>query len=213
MIIEHNAAAGPAKNQTGPLPASARALIARLALVWGTPDLESRVHVRASRRMTRTLARAFPSTGEVRISTRVLEFAPEDMLLEIVCHEAAHVACFLIHGRRVQPHGPQWRWLMRQAGYAPWVRLNTDAIPSFPQPSRRPRVYQHHCPACGWTGLARTTNRRWRCAACVAVGRSGRLVVGKQEPLRIQEGCDANDKRLRPLPASHRKGSGDSQPS
>jgi predicted SprT family Zn-dependent metalloprotease len=165
-----------------PLPICARSLIARLALVWGTPDLESRVHLRTSRRMTRTLARAFPSTGEVRISTRVLEFAPEDLLLEIVCHEAAHVACFLIHGRRVRPHGAEWRRLMRRAGYAPRVRLNTDAIPSFPQPSRRPRVYQHHCPACGWTGLARTTNRRWRCAACVTAGRSGRLVVGRVGP-------------------------------
>lgn len=184
VILGHSAAAGPAESRTGPLPASARALIARLAFVWGTPDLGTRVYVRASRRMTRTLARAFPSTGEVRISTRVLEFAPEDLLLEIVCHEAAHVACFLIHGRRVQPHGAQWRRLMRQAGYAPRVRLNTDAIPSFPQPLRRPRVYQHHCPTCGWTGLARTTNRRWRCAACVAVGRGGLLVVGKVERRR-----------------------------
>ena len=116
MNPERRGAADRIENASGPLPANARALLARLAMVWDTPDLESRVHVRTSSRMTRTLARAFPATGEVRISTRVLEFAPEGLLLEIVCHEAAHVACFLIHGRRVRPHGQEWRRLMRRAG-------------------------------------------------------------------------------------------------
>ena len=179
MNTGRNGTADQVGSSTERLPACARPLLARLSIVWGTPDLESSVHIRASRRMTRTLARAFPATGEIRVSSRVLEFAPEDLLREIVCHEAAHVACFLIHGRRVRPHGQEWRRLMRQAGYAPRVRLSTDTIPSLAHPPRRPRVYQHHCPACGWTRLARTTNRRWRCAACVAVGRSGRLIVGK----------------------------------
>lgn len=179
MVLGRHRAADIDACSASCLPACARSLLIRLAMVWDAPGLVARVRVRASSRMTRTLARAFPATGEVRISTRVLEFAPEALLLEIVCHEAAHIAAFLIHGRRVRPHGREWRRLMQQAGYPPRVRLRTDALASFPQPARRPRVYRHHCPACGWTSLARTTNRRWRCAACVAVGRNGRLVVAK----------------------------------
>ncbi len=154
-------------------------MIADLADRWSVPKLKDGVRVVPSSRMTRALARAYPRLNTIRISTRVLEAAHAEFLREVVVHEAAHVAAYLKHGARIRPHGREWQALVRHAGYEPRVRFDSGRIEGLPAPRQRPRVYQHRCPVCHWTHLARTTNRRWRCAICVRAGREGRLVVSK----------------------------------
>ncbi len=160
-------------------------LLTHLASTWSLPDLPSRIHLAASTRMTRALARAYPATGRISISARALRHGSEDLLREILCHEAAHIAVFMKHGgRRVRPHGREWQELVRQAGYEPRVRMPAGAGLPAAAVQRRPRAYTHHCPVCGWTQVKRTTNRRWRCATCVASGRSGLLEVKTAHALR-----------------------------
>jgi predicted SprT family Zn-dependent metalloprotease len=165
------------------IPGSAGPLLAHLSALWGIPDLRRRTRIVPSSRMTRALARAYPSTGTIRISTRVLESGSDDLIREVLCHEAAHLACRMRHGRRVRPHGREWRDLMRQTGYQPRVRFAYEATRLPPSPGRRPLVYEHRCPNCGWRQMARTTNRRWRCAACVRAGREGVLQVTRDPDL------------------------------
>lgn len=153
------------------------AMMAGLADRWSIPTLMDGVRVVPSSRMTRTLARAYPRLKTIRISTRVLELENDEFLREIVAHEAAHLACYIKHGARIRPHGREWRELMRQAGYQPRVRFDSGSVEGLPAPQQRPRVYEHACPVCGWTQMARTTNRRWRCATCVRAGRDGGLEV------------------------------------
>ncbi len=98
---------------------------------------------------------------------------------EIVCHEAAHLVVFERHGRGGRPHGREWQELMRRVGLAPRVRIQLapdDAARSVRAAS--PRVqFEHRCPVCQMSRLARRPMSRWRCRACVRAGRSGRLEV------------------------------------
>jgi predicted SprT family Zn-dependent metalloprotease len=41
----------------------------------------------------------------------------------VLCHELAHLAARERHGDRIRPHGPEWKALMRAAGYEPKTRL------------------------------------------------------------------------------------------
>lgn len=65
-----------------------------------------------------------------------VELGPRFKLLrkrqaEVLCHELAHAAAIHRYGSRIAPHGPQWRQLVRVAGFAPGTRLG---VPSFSLP-------------------------------------------------------------------------------
>jgi len=148
-----------------------------LSRAWSVPALLSTVHISISPRMTRTLARAFPRTGEIRLSAPVVQSGSPELIREVLCHEAAHIAAHLKYGRGIRPHGTEWRDLVRLAGFEPRVRLASPAGLAPVPVRRRPLVFQHRCASCGSLFLSRTTNRRWRCASCVRAGRDGRFVV------------------------------------
>jgi predicted SprT family Zn-dependent metalloprotease len=99
----------------------------------------------------------------------------------VVCHELAHLAARERHGDRIHPHGPEWKALMRAAGYAPRVRM--PAPPNAPTPQlRRPRrrrryLYLHHCRRCRLSRTAKRSVPRWRCAACLTAGLDGILDI------------------------------------
>ena len=58
---------------------------------WRTSDLPDRVHIVFSSRLHASLGRCSPRTGSIRLNPGLLEADPE-ILREVVCHEAAHVA-------------------------------------------------------------------------------------------------------------------------
>jgi pimeloyl-ACP methyl ester carboxylesterase len=89
--------------------------------VWGVPDLPARVHISFSRRLTRSLGRCTLRTGSIRLNPELLHAGP-GVLREVVCHEAAHAAAWILHGGAARAHGREWKELMRRAGYEPRAR-------------------------------------------------------------------------------------------
>jgi SprT protein len=143
---------------------------------WGVPELPSRVRISFSQRLQRSLGRCSPSTGWIRLNPGLLDGAPE-ALREVVCHEAAHVAAWLLHGRRARAHGSEWKDLMRLAGYAPRVRWAESSVPESVRVRRSAVVYVHSCPVCSAHWVARRSVPAWRCGTCRDAGRAGRLTV------------------------------------
>lgn len=163
-----------------PLSTEAIASARRWLHLWNTPELAGRTTIEWSVRMTRSLGRCYPERRLIRLAAFV-DKADKALLEEVLCHELAHLAAREIHGRRIRPHGPEWKALMRAAGYDPKVRL--PAPPNAPQPRpRRPRtrrryLYLHRCPRCQLSRPARRAVRRWLCAACLASGLDGVLEI------------------------------------
>ena len=144
---------------------------------WGLRGFEQSVRVEWGRQFRRSLGRVHLERRVVRLSA-ALAVAPITVLLEVLCHEVAHLAASDLHGRRCQPHGPEWAALVRAAGYEPRRRIpwSAPAPPSQRTVGRR-RQYIHHCPVCQLRRMAWRPVRRWRCAACVAAGLPGRLEI------------------------------------
>jgi predicted SprT family Zn-dependent metalloprotease len=141
------------------------------ARLWGVPGLDARLSIEWSRRLRRSLGRAFPQRGLVKLSA-ALRSAPAERVLETLCHEVAHIAVLELHGAPCRPHGPEWAALVRAAGFVPSVRLRGT--------TERPgdvRLYLHWCPVCHARRVARRAVRRWRCAGCVGAGLDGTLNV------------------------------------
>ena len=157
-----------------------RAALARRRLtawsrLWGVPDLGQHLLIAYSTRLARSLGRCQSSTSTLLLHP-ALDTLDAGWFTEVLCHEAAHVACARLSPRTARPHGEQWQRLMRLAGYLPRVRLQPP--PGFP--ARRARAacrYEHFCPVCQWVRFAARPMSRWRCADCVAAGLDGRLAV------------------------------------
>jgi ribosomal protein L37AE/L43A len=157
-------------------------LIRTWAEAWGLPGLEDAISVSFSPRLRRSLGRCTPTTGQVVI-TSSLAHGPFRSLADVACHEAAHVAAFVLSGSVSDPHGPLWHELVRTAGFRPRVRRTITALGD--RKARRqiaPRLlYEHRCPVCQSVRFARKHVSRWRCAECALAGLSGELVVTKHE--------------------------------
>ena len=108
----------PMKDKTPKLPTWFHHHLAEWSTRWNRPGLETRVTVQFSSRMTRSLGRCYTERGLIRLSERLLE-GPRSLLEEALCHELAHVAVHELNGKRCRPHGPEWKTLMRAAGYEP----------------------------------------------------------------------------------------------
>jgi predicted SprT family Zn-dependent metalloprotease len=153
--------------------------VGRWANLWSARGLQSRVSVSFSQRMRRSLGRCVPQRGVVRLNARVLRGNPE-LLDEVLCHELAHIATFELHGPKVRPHGPEWGALMRAAGFEPRVRTRLNRDVQAAREAADQALYEHRCPVCHMTRLARRPVRRWRCAACSVAGLEGKLVITKR---------------------------------
>jgi predicted SprT family Zn-dependent metalloprotease len=160
--------------------ATCEAWLAAWAAVWGVPELPARVWIVFSGRLQSSLGRCAPGEGLIRLNPGLLDGSVETRR-EVVCHESAHVATWMLHGRRARAHGAEWKQLMRLAGYAPRVRWAESAVPASVRERRRPVAYYvHTCAVCRARWVARRTSSAWRCATCRDAGREGRLTVSKQ---------------------------------
>lgn len=104
--------------------------------VWGADDLAAQITVEFSSRMTRSLGRCYPERNLIRIAQFVLEDS-DALVQEVLCHEAAHLAAYHLHGTSIRPHGPEWKALMLAAGYPPTVRFRR--VDLFAPPARPPK--------------------------------------------------------------------------
>lgn len=159
-----------------------RPLIARWGALWDLPGLEDRVAISFSTRFRTSLGRCAPASGEIRLAAFLLD-GPGGLLCEALCHEAAHAAVHELHRRRPKPHGPEWRGLMEAAGFEPRARIPAVLLEGLVPPATRRRpAWEHRCPVCHASWVARTAVQRWRCAACCEEGLEGRLVITKLAP-------------------------------
>lgn len=157
----------------------------RWSTLWKLPTLPDEIQVTCDKRLSRSLGRCHPDKGSIRLHPGVLD-GPESLLLEVVCHEAAHVAVNRLHGRSVRPHGPEWAHLVRVAGFEPRVRMNPAGLPASCKKALRPRtLYRHRCRVCGATRTARRPVRRWRCRACHEAGLDGRLEITSYPTIEV----------------------------
>jgi predicted metal-dependent hydrolase len=88
------------------LPSHLAESLDRWLRLWDVPYLERESRIEWSPRLTRSLGRCYPDRRLVRISAH-LETATDGLLLEVLCHEMAHLAARELHGRNVRPHGPE----------------------------------------------------------------------------------------------------------
>jgi len=154
--------------------------------LWNTPSLAARTTIEWSPRLTRSLGRCYPERRLIRLAgflNNGLDEGETALLEEVLCHELAHLAARELHGRNIRPHGPEWKSLMRDAGYEPKTRLPAPA--NAPKPKRTPRrrqryLYLHRCPVCHLSKTAKRAVRRWRCAACLDAGLDGTLDITRR---------------------------------
>jgi hypothetical protein len=152
--------------------------------LWGVACLPDQLTISVSTRMRRSLGICDPTTRSLRVSAYAVKRGGA-LLDEVLCHEAAHAAVELLHGRGCRPHGPEWAVLMQSAGFAPRRELTLQAtdFPVRDAPDKR-RLYVHRCPVCQAVRVARRPVPQWRCAACSALGLDGVLVISERNAIR-----------------------------
>ena len=123
-------------NSKRPLPDHTPELLQGWCDLWGVGTLTREISVELSSRMTRSLGRCYPDRKLIRIARFVLEES-EELFQEVLCHEAAHLAAYHLHGRAIRPHGHEWKALVQQAGYAPAVRFQEARLSRIPPRNHR----------------------------------------------------------------------------
>jgi predicted SprT family Zn-dependent metalloprotease len=163
-----------------------RALIAGWGVLWGVPDLADTVSVAFSGRLKRSLGRCRPAAGRIALQARLRH--QDELLAEVLCHEAAHVAAYRLSNNEALPHGSLWHDLVRAAGLEPRVRRSASGDEAAPPPRRSSRFqYEHRCPICHTVRYARRPVPAWRCAECLDSGLSGELVVTRAADRRERD--------------------------
>lgn len=151
-----------------------------LARGWNWRREPAAIEVTVNPRLTRTLARSFPSEHCIEVSRRLLR-RDARRVREALIHELAHLAASDIYPAGCRPHGPEWAALVRAAGVEPHAtargRKRREHAGSQPRSTSAGFLYEHRCPVCHSSRLARRPVPRWRCAACVEAGLDGRLEV------------------------------------
>lgn len=171
-------------------PTQARAVqrvLRGLGALWDAPALTS-IEVVANPRLSRTLGRLVARELRIEIGPRAL--GDSKRLWEVVTHEGAHAALATARVAKSQtPHGPEWRRLMALAGYpearaAHWrCRTTREATQSGRRPkpaALEARLYDHWCPVCQSSRVARRPVKAWRCAACAEAGLDGTLEITRR---------------------------------
>jgi superfamily II DNA or RNA helicase/diadenosine tetraphosphate (Ap4A) HIT family hydrolase len=127
--------------------------IAAWGALWGLPGLEGQVQVEFSPRLRVSLGRARPDSGRITLHEG-LRGSRTGFLLEVLCHEVAHVAVVLL-ARELDrpppaPHGPEWEALVMAAGFRPVRQITraealAEGVVLEPLPEGDP---DPHCPFC-----------------------------------------------------------------
>ena len=122
------------------IPEGLRSRARQWGELWGVPHLADSVTVEFSPRFRSSLGLCRPVEGRVRLAAHLTNGRPE-LLEEVLCHELAHVAVYRLHGRSVRLHGPEWKGMVRSAGFEPRVRFHREEG-GFPARAPRPGFSQ-----------------------------------------------------------------------
>lgn len=153
-----------------------REILASFLELWGLSSLTDRVTIEVSRRMTRSLGACYTDRRLIRLNPALLHPSRRELLKEVVCHEAAHIAVQESFGSKARPHGPEWKRFVTRAGFLAETRLSFHRR-ARTKKGRRRVVYEHRCPVCQTVRMAEAPVPNWRCAGCRASGLDGRLTI------------------------------------
>lgn len=160
------------------------AAVARWCRLWRVPALPAKVSFKRNPRLKTTIARWQEKLQCVELGPRFFAFRRRKE--EILCHELAHAAAILLHGRGIAPHGQEWCALVEAAGFVPGSMLKTRM--HGPQETRAvstPTLYEHRCPVCHAVRYAKRAMARWRCVECVEAKLPGQLQIVRRPRERV----------------------------
>ena len=154
--------------------------IAKWAGLWKTPRLPQLVTISYSSRLRRSLGRTRPVSATVTLNSQ-LAAAPRAVVLEVLCHELAHIAAHQLYGCGISPHGPEWRTLVQSAGYTPSVALTCSWVTPSPRnaPSTTSRE-RYQCPVCRTEYFSKRRGSRLVCTLCLGAGRTTPITLVPQ---------------------------------
>ena len=89
------------------------------SIKWGLSRLARDVDVVFAEDLNGDLGQCDLSSHEIRLHGLLLEPGREELLLEVLCHEAAHLVAYHRYGTGIDSHGPEWQGYMRKVGYDP----------------------------------------------------------------------------------------------
>ena len=148
-------------------------IVHRLCSLWGIECIADQIRVEFSSRMTRSLGRTQSLRKIIRLNSK-LSTSLGGHLEEVLCHELAHIAAIHKFGRSIRPHGKEWQALVRQASYAPNIRMVLNGQCNT---SPRTNTFRHVCPVCHSERIAKRRMTRWRCKNCVENSLNGKLHI------------------------------------
>lgn len=158
----------------------ARELITGWGRLWGVPSICSGLEFSFSARMRARLGSCHPSRRKITLNAILARPENRAVAVEVLCHEAAHLAASDLFGRGIKPHGSEWKALMRAASFVPRVRFDPSGIDGLARERRRRFTYHHVCGDCGARFASDRTDRRWRCRSCYSRTGGGRLRVVRE---------------------------------
>ncbi len=152
MSLELNALMHRAQQQT-------RQLLRQAAEHYGMPT--PRVEIRFDLRGHAAGQARLPARGRplIRYNPRLLQENGEHFLRRTVPHESAHIIAFRLHGRRIRPHGVEWKAVMELFG-ADSRRCHDFDVSTVPG-----RRYTRHPYRCGCREHSLTSIRHNRIQA------------------------------------------------
>lgn len=113
--------------------------------------LAEQVEVVWNHRMRTAAGRAYYQIGRIELNTRLQQLPEESRGTEIqntFLHELAHLVSFArARGRKIQPHGPEWKQACHDLGIPGEDRCHSLNF----QPRRMKRKYAYICGNCGST--------------------------------------------------------------
>jgi predicted SprT family Zn-dependent metalloprotease len=151
-------------------------LTQKLGALWGV-RLAGLTVVRNPRLRT-TRARYLPLERRLEVSKAAARAPhPERVLI----HELAHAAAVELYGRKVRPHGKEWKALIQTAQRAGFKTATPRPLRPR-RPTKRPTTsrFDHVCPVCQYRRIAKRRMTTWRCPDCRAAGLPGHLAIEKR---------------------------------
>ena len=148
---------------------------------WGCPQLHKQTTVRFSRRMYRSIGRCYPERRLLSLNESLREMRDVE-ILDVLCHELAHIVAYEFFGRHIKPHGKEWRALVGAVGFVPRTKYCGDPTLGSTRNRTNPRPrYLHRCLTCFAQRIAGRPVHSWRCAECVENGLPGDLTITRLE--------------------------------
>jgi predicted SprT family Zn-dependent metalloprotease len=148
--------------------------------LWGVPDLLEGMTVKRNRKLRTTVARWIDEKKQVELGPRFFKLTNRQS--DVLCHELGHAAATQLYGKRISPHGQEWRALIRAAGYEPSSKLHNARCTTVKfEKSKSQLRYEHRCPVCHSVRHAKTRMRSWKCTECIRCGLSGQLEICRCE--------------------------------